>query len=200
MTDDATNRPGPHRARIDEAIDRAVRDIMHHEPPPGLRRRVLARLDTPDPRRRFLPQFAFAAVALVAVVAAVMVLRNRGDGENTAAPRTEIAATQPAAPSTPPAAPVTVATPAPEKTAAPPVAVRQAPPRVERRQTPPADRQQLERIFGPRQGLVSATSVKGADAAPPASVPPPADLPDAPGLAITPIKIDPLFVPPIIIR
>jgi len=61
-------------ARIDRAIDRAVREMMQVEPPPGLRRRVLARLNDADERRehahrrapRFLELLALAEQAVVA--------------------------------------------------------------------------------------------------------------------------------------
>jgi len=57
-------------ARIDRAIDRAVREMMQVDPPPGLRRRVLARLDDSSKRRdSYLPRYVFAVVALLVVVA-----------------------------------------------------------------------------------------------------------------------------------
>ena len=56
-------------ARLDRAIDRAVRDMMQLDPPPGLRRRVLSRLNQSGERRRhWLPRFAFAAAAAVVVL------------------------------------------------------------------------------------------------------------------------------------
>lgn|SRR5574339_149031 len=56
-------------ARIDRAIDRAVREMMQVDPPPGLQRRVLARLDSSGERRgHLLPGLAFAATALVVVL------------------------------------------------------------------------------------------------------------------------------------
>jgi hypothetical protein len=59
---------------IDEAIDRAVRDIMAVDPPAGLRRRVLDRLERRAPAWWTVPRVAAAAVAIaiVIVVAAVM--------------------------------------------------------------------------------------------------------------------------------
>ena len=41
-------------ARVDRAIDRAVREMMQVDPPPGLRRRVLARLNDSTERRSYL--------------------------------------------------------------------------------------------------------------------------------------------------
>jgi hypothetical protein len=67
-------------ARIDRAIDRAVREMMQVDPPPGLRRRVLARLDQPGQRRRhLLPRFAFATAALVVVLLSATELWYRSD-------------------------------------------------------------------------------------------------------------------------
>jgi len=61
-------------ARIDRAIDRAVREMMQVDPPPGLRRRVLARLNESNNRdRHFLPQLAFAALAMMIVLLATSI-------------------------------------------------------------------------------------------------------------------------------
>jgi len=52
-------------ARLDRAIDRAVREIMQIDPPPGLRRRVLAQLKQRPPRpRHLLLQFAVAMTVI----------------------------------------------------------------------------------------------------------------------------------------
>ena len=65
-------------ARIDRAIDRAVREMMQVDPPPGLRRRVLARLDAPERRSYFLPRSAVAVMALVLLIAAsISMLRDQ---------------------------------------------------------------------------------------------------------------------------
>jgi hypothetical protein len=66
---------GPAEGAVDRAIDRAVRQIMSAEPPPGLRRRVMARLEAPAPRPSLVPRVALAAAALAAVVLAVILLR-----------------------------------------------------------------------------------------------------------------------------
>ena len=56
-------------AQLDRAIDHAVREMMQLDPPPGLRRRVLSRLNQSGERRRhLLPRFAFAAAAAVVVL------------------------------------------------------------------------------------------------------------------------------------
>ena len=68
-------------ARIDRAIDRAVREMMQVDPPQGLRQRVLARLNESDDDRRlhFLPQLAFAAVTMVIVLLSAASMWYRGE-------------------------------------------------------------------------------------------------------------------------
>ena len=63
--------------RLDEAIDRAVRDMMNVEPRPGLRERVLAELNGPPARIALWPRLAFggAALAVAAVLVALLVSR-----------------------------------------------------------------------------------------------------------------------------
>ena len=64
---------------LDRAIDRAVREMMHIDPPPGLRRRVLSRLEPPVARRPlFLPRYVFAAAALAMLIVAAMFMRDPG--------------------------------------------------------------------------------------------------------------------------
>jgi hypothetical protein len=64
---------------LDRAIDRAVREMMHVDPPPGLRRRVLSRLEPSVTRRPlFLPRHVFAAAALAILLLAAMFMRNQG--------------------------------------------------------------------------------------------------------------------------
>lgn len=200
---DLTNRPDrPHPTRIDEAIDRAVREIMHREPPPGLRRRVLARLDAP-PRVRVAPGFALAAAAALMLVAVATTLMLR-DGGPAPAPRAETAATPPAAAAQ--AAARESAGPGPQpaaldRSARRPAPARTAQPRVAVRDT---------RTFGPAQGRVAATSVPDTLAGPPlprdaatagaTELPLPAGLPPLPDIQIAPIRIDAIPVPPITIK
>ena len=69
--------PGIAASPIDLAIDRAVRKMMQVDPPAGLRRRVMARLESPPPRRSFfVPAYAFAAAALAIVILGVWAARN----------------------------------------------------------------------------------------------------------------------------
>jgi hypothetical protein len=65
-------------SRLDAAIDQAVRQIMDVEPPPGLRRRVLARLDGRAPAAApvaWWPRLGIAAATMAAIVLAVVYLR-----------------------------------------------------------------------------------------------------------------------------
>ncbi len=62
--------------RLDDAIDRAVREMMSVDPRPGLSRRVLARLDEPRTPWLTVPRRA-AAAALVAVIVVAIVLVTR---------------------------------------------------------------------------------------------------------------------------
>lgn len=59
-------------SRIDLAIDRAVREMMEFDPPAGLRRRVLARLQAPQRRAWLVPAWGMAAAAAVLILAALV--------------------------------------------------------------------------------------------------------------------------------
>jgi hypothetical protein len=160
-------------ARIDRAIDRAVREMMQVDPPAGLRRRVLARLSDPAPRRGSLvPRFAFAAMALFVLAMSITLLRDRVE------------------PPPPPKAPV-MAMPAP----APPVdlIVNPAEPislphpnaRFTREPIPmPPD---LANVFGNRAGNVSAATI---DAGTREIVMPP--------LMIVPLSARPIVIAPLV--
>jgi hypothetical protein len=54
--------------QLDEAIDRAVREMMNVEPRRDLRARVLAELGGPPARVAFWPRFAFGSLALAAAI------------------------------------------------------------------------------------------------------------------------------------
>jgi len=74
-------------ARIDRAIDRAVREMMHLDPPPGLRRRVLARLNESGERRSpLLPGVAFVTATLVLVLLSMTELWYRSDAPTPPGP------------------------------------------------------------------------------------------------------------------
>jgi hypothetical protein len=66
-------------ARIDRAIDRAVRDMMQVDPPLGLRRRVLSQIAEPKRRQSYLlPGFALVALVVVGIIS-MTVLHEHAD-------------------------------------------------------------------------------------------------------------------------
>lgn len=159
-------------ARIDRAIDRAVREMMQVDPPPGLRRRVLARLDRPAKRRgQLLPQFALAAVALAVLALSLTQVWYRGE------------------PPTPPKAPV-VATRSIEPVQAPPEPLNPSP------KPAPITRERIAmphitNVFGNRAAGASAATIDGITrqvVATPLEIVP---------LSARPLVIKPLIVPPL---
>jgi hypothetical protein len=138
--------PG-ERGKLDVAIDRAVRQMMAVDPPPGLRHRVIARLKHQEaPAWRFLPRFAMAGGALAVIVLAVVMMR---PGASVAPPQESVVATT--APQPQPAPP-TVAE-APPRIVTPPPTV--AGPRREPLPAPP----QMAEVFGTRDARVAAATV-----------------------------------------
>jgi hypothetical protein len=182
------------RTRIDDAIDRAVRDLVRHDPPAGFRRRVLSRLDSPARRTFFWPGLATAAAAL-AVVTMVVTMRDEPGGPTPAPQQTAV--------SEPAPSPAVVPT-APSQGR---VTEQVAPPRSRRA---PENEPVRMATFGPPDGRVSAASLKeaalpvagGADEAVPESFTMPAPPPIAvgaieppPPLAIPPIVVVPIQIP-----
>jgi hypothetical protein len=179
---------------IDDAIDRAVRDIMSTEPPAGLRGRVLGRLEDPASFTASgktsswftLPRFAAGMALLAVAIATVSLLRS----DRAAAPAgTPVVAQNQPAPPAPsdvrPVDPAPVPVPAP---AAEPT-------------TPPAPRRGDPQVKFPARGVVAATSV-APDATTPAGQPDPAGAAaSADVLILTPVPlvIAPLIVQPIVI-
>lgn len=66
---------------LDDAIDRAVREMMNVDAGPAFRARVLARLDRPAPRRLTWPRLAAIGAAAAALVLAVVLTRTSDPGE-----------------------------------------------------------------------------------------------------------------------
>src|SRR3954468_20995491 len=65
-------------ARIDRAIDRAVREMVQIDPPPGLRRRVLSRLNESTGRAGYpSPRYVMAAIAVVFLLISVSLVQDR---------------------------------------------------------------------------------------------------------------------------
>jgi hypothetical protein len=172
---------------IDDAIDRAVREIMSVEPRAGLRGRVLAELESPRIQPSSL--LLFAGAAALASIAAVVFIWSRPSPD----PAVQEAVLREQSPVVPPsAAPATASV---------------TPPAVQSRQksapTPPATghRTQLPRF--PARGTVAAANV-----APDVTVLPgmrsetAAPLPQsgtAPEIAIPAIRIQPLTVDRIVV-
>jgi hypothetical protein len=193
-----------HRTRLDDAIDRAVRDMLRHEPPAGFRRRVLARLQRTSagskavaPARRTVLWPGLAAAAAAIVIIALVNVFVRDVPQSAVTPRPEVAARVPDNP--PP-----VGIPAPRVEAA---SSERTGERAGRR----APRREPVRVatFGPRDGRVSATSVRErplpattagqiAVEEPIAGGPPPiavTPLSGPPPLEITPIVVAPILIP-----
>lgn len=69
------NQRSLNDARLDRAIDRAVREMMQVDPAPGLRRRVLSRINAPSERRAVpVMRYAFAAAALAVLVLSITLM------------------------------------------------------------------------------------------------------------------------------
>jgi len=82
---------------LDAAIDRAVRDLMHVDPPADLRDRVLAEISGGSTTRAvFWPRLGFAAVAVIAAMAIGLTILNRP----APAPVTRISDAGPSTPET----------------------------------------------------------------------------------------------------
>jgi hypothetical protein len=138
-------------ARLDRAIDRAVREMMQIDPAPGLRRRVLSRLNAPiEHRPPPLMRYAFAALALAVFVLSVTLMRDRVE------------------PPTPPKAPPIVATGVPP--VGPPMvpAINEPQPRRAGTTSAPITREgipmpRVTNVFGNRRSEVSAATDRGTD-------------------------------------
>jgi hypothetical protein len=131
------------RGRLDAAIDRAVRGMVQVDPRAGLRHRVAARLNTPEPRSWWtLPALATAALCVALLV---FWMTARVDVPVPVAPG-EIASNA-APPAAPQAAPQLVPPPVDA-----PAASRVTPAERPRRVPEP--------IFGQPRGRISAASIE----------------------------------------
>jgi hypothetical protein len=145
-------------SRLDTAIDRAVRQMMQAEPPPGLRRRVLRRLEAPAAPFAWWPRLGLAAATVAAVLLAVVYLRP-ATPERPVTPPEQVLAQAPLPVMPPPDAdgpgasvPVAEPPPAPMTTPSDPART----PRVERLPDPP----RVDDVFGARpDGRVAAATV-----------------------------------------
>jgi hypothetical protein len=180
---------GRHDSPLDRAIDRAVREMVQVDPPPGLRRRVLARLEGgARPSSRISVRYAWAAAAFMILIAAVMFTRDRSTGPLTIESASQTAAvTAPAAANRPPAV-----VPPPRSTTP-----RAAASRTTREDIPMP---RVTNVFGSQSPGVAAASDNGVEAVwtPPASNAP--EHPDAvPPLLIPPLIAAPIETPAIVI-
>jgi hypothetical protein len=184
----------PASQKIDQAIDRAVRRMMHVDPPPGLRRRVMTRIEAPPRRAFFLPGYAVAAAALAVLVLAVVVTRDRRVAPPPVAAPSAVVAVQ-----TPPAVTPVVRAPDSDAPAAP------APPKGTGRRTgfhsDPIPMPRVEDIFGARTSAVTAAADPTADAV--WTAPPPAGVESSSAgpapLVLPPISLIPIETHPIVI-
>jgi hypothetical protein len=180
--------PGVPASPIDRAIDRAVRKMMQIDPPAGLRRRVMSRIETPAPRRTiFLPAFAAAAAVLAILVLGIVAARQGRVAPSTVeAPAAAVVEQAPAAD-----APVARA-PAPVTTSSPrtqPVAT----PRRAGFHREPIPMARVDDIFGTRTTAIAAAADPTADAIWTG----PADSDVGGAAAPAPIVVDPVGVAPI---
>ena len=171
-----SNQHFPRRL-LDDAIDRAVQEMIHADPRPGLRRRVLDRLNAPPSRMSWVPKLLVPAGALAAALFLAVLLK-------TPAPVFEPVSTAP---------PVAQAPAAPATTAAvqiqPKVQAEPPAPRVARHTA------SVPFTFGPRSDRVTATSITDLPAA--VAVAPDTTVSDT-GNTVPPIA--PIIVSPITIR
>ena len=164
-------------AQLDRAIDHAVREMMQLDPPPGLRRRVLSRLNQSRERRRhLLPRFAFAAAAAVVVLLSATERWYRSDAPTPPKPPDMTTMT--------PALPIDQATMRIEFDGPPGRQITKEPIRMPR----------VTSVFGTRRDDATAATVRGAEPARSSVLENLAPLTIVP-LSARPIGIEPLTIP-----
>jgi hypothetical protein len=175
------------RRLLDDAIDRAVQDLVQADPRPGLRRRVLAQLEAPPKRVWWAPRLLVPAGAIAVLAVWFM------PASEPVAPPPQVVAQRPV--------------PSPPGPAAQPPAIEQAPPSVAapRPSARRAPEPSVAFSFGPPTDRVAATSV--ADSLGPGGAPAPGvdqrshDVPPGlPPLEIEPIEIAPIELQPIVVK
>ena len=146
-----------HSSPLDRVIDREVRTMMQVDPRPGLRQRVIARLQPPVERPgRSVGTWALACGTVAVVVLSALVLLRSPAVQPPAEPRVEISrvAEPPVSPEPAPLSPATSSAP-------PPAAAR----------PPQGPEPSPEAIFGPRSGRASAASLPARQSQKPAPAP-----------------------------
>lgn len=152
------------RRLLDDAIDRAVHELMQAEPRPGFRRRVLGKLNEPAAGRSWITTLLIPVGAVAAVVMAIW-LRPAAPASPGAAPAPQIVAQRPVAPP-----PVTAEKPV-TQTHTTAATEREAVRRPRGRQT------SVPFTFGPQSGRVAATSVPNPAGSAPHDIPAASDPP-----------------------
>jgi hypothetical protein len=176
---------------MDDAIDRAVREIMSVEPRAGLRGRVLAELQSRGAERLFFPRLAGAA-AVLAVGIFVLFIWSRPSPDPV--PPATMAGNESPEAAAPPGAPASVPAASPASRAD---RTRKPAPSA-RRSGAPVRRPQF-----PAPGVVAAANL-GAQSMPDApvlegTVPVTQPASDAPAIVIQMIQVQPLIVDTIVI-
>ena len=182
-----TKWPDGGNSPLDHAIDKAVRELMSIDPPPGLRRRVMSRLDAGASRRGFgLLQYGLMASACVGLILAVvlMVPRRTGPAQTGTIDSTQAAKAPTAAA---PVADRTTKELRPKETAS----GRVPSARVTRDRIPMP---RVANVFGARTAEVSAAAEPRTE-----TVWPVLASPENPPAAIAPLVIAPLETPALVV-
>jgi hypothetical protein len=195
--------PEERRGRLDHAIDRAVRDMVQVDPPPGLRQRVAHRLAESDASGSWPSSLVFGRrSAILATAAAVVLVFTAFVWLREPTPRPEAGVVQSTPAASPGAAPASAAPMSGSAAAAEPVpappAARVAGPTAPR--IPPA----RDGIFGEPTGRIRAANVPAGRG----DVVVDADLLIEPALPLVdggiqplePITIEPIRLAPLAIR
>jgi hypothetical protein len=182
------------RSRMDKAIDRAVRDMTSVDPPPGLRRRVFARLSEPSAPSPFRWQMAFAAASVAVLILTFALWRAQPPAVHT--PADIRASADPASPTPqPPTIPQTTPAVQPAPVTETPVHDGRAAERPRIRMTNPFSQPGADRITA-----ANVDAKANVDALPPEpradALVPPQPLEILP-LTIKPISVEPLQIAPL---
>jgi hypothetical protein len=179
-----TNNNYPRRL-LDDAIDRAVHELVQAEPRPGLRRRVIAKVNAPAKQSSWAIRFLLPAGAMAAIVLLAVWLRPVASPAQAPAP--QVVEQQRAAPS-------------PEVLARAPIASAPAPAPVIARRSSPRRQPPVQFTFGAPSDRIAATSVTNPSDRPAIPVESAeASAIDTP-MALPPIHIAPIEVKPIVIK
>jgi hypothetical protein len=185
MNNDSSRSHGGE-SPLDRAIDRAVREMMHVDPPPGLRRRVLSRLEPSATRHPlFLPRYAFATAALAMLILAAVFMREHGGTRiESDTPRTVASSTA--------SSRIAIPAPGPHAVKDPKVTAHGSSAPMTREPIPMPRR--VADVFGARTSRVSAAADPGSEGVWTGD---PAGSNDVPSNPVPPLSIAPLTAAPI---